>query len=133
MDLHATTDGRDTDFMARLIDVFPDGRAIAFGPTGVGAIRARYRESYERPTLLEPGRPYRYTIELGHVGYEFQPGHRIRLEIMSSAVPNLDANPNTGHPIATDTTFRVARQTIHHDRSRPSRLLLPVIPRQSFR
>jgi putative CocE/NonD family hydrolase len=127
VDLHATTDGRDTDFMARMLDVFPDGRSIAFGPAGVGAIRARYRESVERATLLEPGRAYRYTIDLGHIGYEFQPGHRIRLEITSSAAPNLDPNPNTGNPVATDTASRVARQTIHHDLGRPSRLLLPVI------
>ncbi|MFN0181714.1 MAG: CocE/NonD family hydrolase [Gemmatimonadales bacterium] len=95
VDLHATPDGRDTDFMTRILDVHSDGRSIAFGPASVGAIRARYRDSIERLSRLEPGRPYRYTIELGHIGYEFPVGHRIRLEITSSATPFLDVNPNT--------------------------------------
>lgn len=126
--LFAATDGLDTDFTAKLLDVYPDGRAIRLGPMAAGVKRARYRESYERQVLLTPGRPEEYTIDLFDVGHRFLAGHRIRLEISSSAFPFIDPNPNTGLPIATDTTSRTARQTILHDRLHPTRLLLPVLP-----
>lgn len=124
--LHAASDAPDTDFTAKLLDVHPDGRALKLGPTEVGVIRARYRNGYERTGLLEPGRVERYRIELFDVAHGFLPGHRIRLEIASSAFPALDVNTQTGLPAATDTTFRVARQTVHHDRARPSFVELPI-------
>jgi putative CocE/NonD family hydrolase len=126
--LFAATDATDTDFTAKLLDVHPDGRAIKLGPVPVGVIRARYRKGYERTEPVTPNQVEEYSIELFDVGYQFQPGHRIRLEISSSAAPYVSANHNTGNPVATDTAFRVARQTIHHDSSRPSRILLPLIP-----
>lgn len=128
VELDIASDALDTDFTAKLVDVFPDGRAVLLGPVPAGVIRARYRNGYQRTELLVPGQPARVRIELFDVGHSFLPGHRIRLEISSSAFPYIDANPNTGRPIATETASQVARQTVFHDAGRPSRLLLPVIP-----
>jgi putative CocE/NonD family hydrolase len=126
--LFAATDGTDTDFTAKILDVHPDGRAVILGPSETGVRRARYRKGYERIELVKPNQPEEYSIELFDIGHRFLSGHRIRIEISSSASPYIVPNPNTGLPIATDTTWRVARQTIFHDRSRPSRVLLPVLP-----
>ncbi len=117
---------RDTDFTAALSDVQPDGSARALTD---GILRARYRASRTAPELLEPGRPYELTIEVGATGNVFLPGHRIRLEVSSSNFPRYDRNPNTGAPFATDAATVPARQSVFHDLSRPSRLILPVIPR----
>jgi len=124
--LSAATDAVDTDFTAKLLDVQPDGRALKLGPTGVGIIRARYRGGYQRPEPVRPGSVERYRIELFDIGHTFLPGHQIRLEISSSAFPFVDPNTNTGLPAATDTTWRVARQTIYHDAARLSFVELPV-------
>jgi putative CocE/NonD family hydrolase len=126
--LVAASDARDTDFTAKLLDVYPDGRAVLLGPSEVGVKRARYRKGYDRTELLTPGKAEEYRIELFDVGHRFLSGHRIRVEISSSASPFITPNSNTGLPIATDTTFAVARQTIYHDAARPSRVLLPVLP-----
>lgn len=128
VELHAATDGRDTDWIVKLVDVHPDGRAVRLGQMPVGVLRARYREGFDRETLVIPGQPAAYRISLYDVGHVFRPGHRIRLEVTSSAYPFIAPNPNTGLPIATDTTWRVARQTVYHDRARPSSLVLPVLP-----
>ncbi|MGE0554703.1 MAG: CocE/NonD family hydrolase [Gemmatimonadales bacterium] len=128
--LHAASDARDTDFTAKLLDVYPDGRAVKLGWWDAAVIRARYRNGYAREELLTPGKAEEYEIDLGHIGHTFLPGHRIRVEISSSAYPFIAPNSNTGNPIATDTESRVAKQTIYHDRSRPSRLVLPVVPRK---
>lgn len=126
--LVAASDALDTDFTAKLFDVHPDGRALVLGPSEVGVKRARYRHGYERSELLTPGKVEEYAIELFDIGHRFLPGHRIRVEISSSASPYIAPNHNTGLPVATDTTWRVARQTIFHDRTRPSRVELPVVP-----
>ena len=124
----ATSDASDTDFTAKLLDVSPDGRALLLGPSEVGVKRARYRQGYDRMVPLTPGKAEEYKIELFDIGHRFLAGHRIRVEISSSASPYITPNSNTGLPIATDTTWRVAKQSIHHDAARPSRVLLPVIP-----
>lgn len=127
--LHASSDATDTDFTAKLLDVYPDGRAVALGPIAVGVRRARYRNGYDRTELLVPNKPERFSIELFDIGHSLLPGHRIRVEISSSAAPFISPNPNTGNPIATDTTWKVANQTIYHDRNRASAVLLPVLTR----
>jgi uncharacterized protein len=124
MDLHAATDGRDTDWMIKLVDVHPDGKAY---PMAEGILRARFREGLDRPQLLEPGRTYRYTIDMVGTAVVFQPGHRIRVDITSSNFPQFDRNLNTGDPLGTGTTPRVARQTIWHAADRPSAIVLPVV------
>jgi putative CocE/NonD family hydrolase len=125
VELYASSDARDTDFTAKLLDVYPDGRAVRINWT-LGAIRARYRNGYEREELLTQGEPARFRIELSAIGHVFQPGHRIRIEISSSEFPYINPNQNTGNPVATDTEWRSANQTVHHSRKLPSRLELPV-------
>ena len=116
----------DTDFTAKLIDVYPDGRAVKLGPVPVGVIRARYRGPLDEE-FLEPGQLERPSIELDDIGYRFRPGHRIRLEDRQR-VAVCSANQNTGHAVATDTKWRVARQTVYHEAARPSQIVLPLIP-----
>lgn len=130
VELHAATDARDTDFTAILSDVGPDGRAIQLGPR-IGIRRARYRNGYAREELLTPGKVETFPIELFDIAHQFKPGHRIRLEVSSSAAPYYNPNQNTGNPVATDTVWRVARQVIHHDKARPSAITLPVMPSPS--
>ena len=126
VDLRASTDARDTDFTAVLSDVHADGRALKLGPA-VGIRRGRYRNGYEREVLLTPGKIEQYRIELFDLAHRFEPGHRIRLEISSSAAGIYTPNQNTGNPVATDTDWTVARQVVYHDRANPSAILLPVI------
>lgn len=122
--LYAATDGRDTDFTAVLIDVLPDGRAMNVTE---GIVRARFRESiWEPPKLIEPGKVYKYTIELLPTARVFRKGHKLRVHLSSSRFPLWDRNLNTGNDAATDTQPRVARQTIYHDAGRPSHLVLPI-------
>jgi hypothetical protein len=124
--LQAATDAEDTDFVAKLTDVHPDGTAIVLAE---GVLRARFREGYDRETPVEPGRPYEYSIDLGSTSNVFLPGHRVGLLVTSSSFPRFDRNPNTGRPLGVDTAddLRPARQTIFHDAARPSRLLLPLV------
>ncbi len=123
--LHAASDAIDTDFVAKLIDVYPDGRAYNVCE---GVLRARYRESLSRPRPLEPGKIYEMTIDLVGASNAFLPGHRIRVDLTSSHFPQFDRNPNTGEPFGTSAAVKVARQTVHHSRAHPSHIVLPVIP-----
>ncbi len=93
-----------------------------------GILRARYRDSWERPSMMEPGRVYRVRIEPFPTSNLFARGHRIRLDISSSNFPHFDLNPNTGEPEGAWTTTRVARNTVHLSRAHPSQIVLPVIP-----
>lgn len=124
--LYAATSAPDTDFTAKLVDVFPDGTARHLTD---GILRLRYRESLEKPVPAIPGQSYQITIDAGVTSNVFLKGHRVRLEISSSNFPRFDRNPNTGRPIADETELRKAYQTVYHDRARPSYVLLPVTPR----
>lgn len=123
--LYAATDGRDTDWTGKLVDVRPSGFATNLCD---GILRARYRESFSEPTLLEPGVVYRYEIDLMVTGNVFLRGHRIRVEISSSNFPRFDRNLNTGLSTTTSAEMRVAKQTVLHTKQYPSHILLPVIP-----
>ena len=123
--LYAASSAEDTDWTAKLVDVYPDGRAINLNN---GIIRARYRWSIERTELLTPDTITRYTIAIWPTSNLFAAGHRIRLEVSSSNFPHYDRNPNTGHPFGADSEMVVASQTVYHDRRRPSALVLPIIP-----
>ncbi len=123
--LYIATTVRDTDFTAKLVDVYPDGRAINLTD---GILRLRYRKSIERPELAVPGKVYPITIDAGVTSNVFRAGHRIRVEISSSNFPRFDRNPNTGKPVAEESTLRTALQTVFHGPQRPSHVLLPVIP-----
>lgn len=126
--LHASSDQRDTDFVAMLHDVGPDGRSVSLGPQYGATIRARFRDGLNRETLLTPGKPVELQLNLMDMGHTFLAGHRLRLTITSSSYPWISVNPNTGKSITDDAPSRIAVQTIYHDQVRPSRLLLPVLP-----
>jgi uncharacterized protein len=123
--LYVATTGPDTDFTAKLVDVFPDGYARILSD---GILRLRYRQSLDKAVLAQPGAVYRVTIDAGVTGNVFQKDHRIRIEISSSNFPKYDRNPNTGRPIADETRFVRASQVIYHGRLHPSRLELLVMP-----
>jgi putative CocE/NonD family hydrolase len=123
--LFAASSARDTDFVARLTDVHPDGKSINITE---GVIRARFRENiHGAPKLIEPGKVYEYTIDLGVTSNLFKKGHAIRLQITSSNFPLWDRNLNTGNNPATDTEMLTAQQTIFHDTAHPSHIVLPVV------
>jgi putative CocE/NonD family hydrolase len=125
MVLNASTDGKDTDWMIKLVDVHPDGYAM---PVSEGILRARFREGLDKIKLLKPGEIYQYEIELTPTANVFLPGHRIRIDITSSNFPQFDRNPNTGEPLGESKNVRVAKQTIYHDKGHPSYIVLPVSP-----
>jgi putative CocE/NonD family hydrolase len=105
--------------------VHPTGFAQRLGD---GLVRARYRDGFDAERLLEPGQQVEYDIDLWHTAHVFLPGHRLRVEVTSSAFPKYDRNLNTGEPLATSTRMETASQTVHHDAARPSHLLCPVVP-----
>jgi putative CocE/NonD family hydrolase len=124
--LFASSSARDTDFVAKLTDVHPDGRSINITE---GVIRARFRENvWGKPKLLVPHQVYEFTIDMLVTSNVFRKGHRMRVDIMSSNFPLWDRNLNTGNDPGTDATVNTAEQAIHHDREHPSRIVLPVIP-----
>ena len=125
--LWACSSAPDTDFVARLVDVHPDGRAYNLAD---GIIRARFRDTPRGgpEALLEPGRAYEFTIDLWNTSNVFRAGHRIRLQVTSSCFPRWDRNQNTGNPLDSDVELRVAEQTILHDREHPSHVVLPLVP-----
>ncbi|MGE0555901.1 MAG: CocE/NonD family hydrolase [Gemmatimonadales bacterium] len=132
VDLTVASDALDTDFVAVLSDVHPDGKAVQLG-SRIAIKRARYRNGYAREELLEPGRPTPIRIELFDVAHRFPAGHRLRLEVTSSAAPYYNPNQNTGNPVATDVDWKVAHQAVFHDASRPSVITLPLLPRRAPR
>ena len=121
----------DTDFTAKLIDVYPPNPDY---PAGYhmnltdSIIRCRYRDSYEEPALMQPGQAYQVKIILPPTSNLFQEGHRLRVDISSSNFPRYDLNPNTGEPMGRHTHTIVAHNSVYLDRDRPSHILLPVIP-----
>ena len=131
--LWASSDGPDTDFTAKLIDVYPPNPDYPAGVdlnVGDSIVRARYRESLTTAKMLTPGEPVEFTIEMYPTSLVFQRGHRIRLDISSSNFPRFDVNPNTGEPLNENRRWRVAENTIYHDPQHPSRIVLPVVPAQ---
>ena len=128
--LYASTSAPDTDFTAKLVDVFPNGEARNLTD---GILRIRYRRGLEQPELVEPGKIYPLAIDAGVTSNVFLVGHSIRVEISSSNFPRFDRNPNTGRPFADETVLKKARQMVYHSRQYPSHLLLPVIPENEAR
>jgi hypothetical protein len=126
--LFVSSSACDTDFTGKLVDVYPDGRAEILTD---GILRARYRESFTEPKLLEPGQIYELHLDLWATSNLFKAGHRIRLEVSSSNFPRFDRNTNTGGVIETESEqdFVTAINRVYHDAARPSHLLLPIIER----
>lgn len=125
MKLHAATDGPDTDWVVKLVDVYPNGYAMNVAE---GILRARFRKGLDKPELLKPGEAYEFEVDMVGTANVFEKGHAIRVDITSSHFPQFDRNLNTGEPIATGTKMRVARQTVFHTPERPSAIILPVVP-----
>ena len=125
MKLFAATNGLDTDWVVKLIDVAPDGFAFNICE---GIMRARYRNGVDKPQLLKPNEVYEYDVDLVGTANVFLPGHRLRVDITSSHFPQFDRNPNTGEAFGTSAKVRVAKQTIFHSAQRASHILLPVVP-----
>ena len=125
IDLHLffSTDVRDTDFIAKLCVVWPDGTSLNLAD---GALRARYRRGYESPELLEPGEVYEVVIGLGPTGYRFEPGMALRLQVASSAFPHLERNMNTGNAPGADADGVIAHTTVLHDAAHASYVVVPV-------
>ena len=129
--LWVASDGPDTDFTAKLIDVYPPNEDYPGGfamNLTEGILRARYRDSWEEPSWLTPGEIYAVTIELFPISNLFASGHRLRLDIASSNFPHFDINPNSGEPEGVMEHPRTARNRVFVDAARPSHVILPIIP-----
>ena len=122
--LYVSSTSKDTDFTVKLLDVLPNGIAYNLQE---GIKRARYRESYRTPTLMEPNGVYKVEVDLQATSNVFLPGHRIRVEISSSNFPRFDRNMNTGGVNWNETKWITAANTIHHSARYPSHILLPVV------
>jgi putative CocE/NonD family hydrolase len=122
--LYVSSSAPDTDFAAKLVDVYPDGTAYNVQE---GILRARYREGFEREARMKPNEVYELHVDLNATSNYFGPQHQIRLEISSSNFPRFDRNLNTGGNNDTESTWAVATNTIHHATRYPSRLVLPII------
>ncbi len=123
MILYSSSSAKDTDFMVKLVDVYPRGKAINILDAG---IRARFREGEENPSLIEPNKVYKYEIELGNTSNYFRRGHEIRVEITSSNFPRFDINSNLGGE-GEPGDYIVAKQKIYHTKQYPSHLLVPIL------
>jgi putative CocE/NonD family hydrolase len=122
--LYVSSSAEDTDFTAKLVDVYPDGRAFNIQE---GAIRMRHRNSLSEAAMMEPGKVYEAHLDLHATSNYFGPGHRIRLEISSSNFPRWQRNLNKGGNNFNETEWEVAKNTIHHSPEYPSRIVLPVV------
>ncbi len=125
LDLYASSSAVDTDFTGKLVDVWPNGFAQNLTE---GILRLRYRSSQEKPELGNPGEIYHISVDLWATSNVFLPGHRLRLEVSSSNFPRFDRNLNTGGDQARGTHMVKATNVIYHDKSRPSALVLPIVP-----
>jgi hypothetical protein len=129
--LWVSSDAPDTDFTAKLVDVHPPGPHHPGGfdlLIGDAILRARFRDSLSEEKRMEPGNVYPVRIRLYPTSNVFKKGHRIRVDLSSSNFPRFDVNPNTGEPLNDHRQWKKAVNTIHHDRQRPSHILLPLVP-----
>jgi len=124
MKLFAETDGPDTDWMIKLVDVYPNGFAMNVAE---GILRARFRGGVDKMELLKPNQVYEFEIDMAGTANVFQAGHRIRVDVTSSNFPQFDRNPNTGDSLGASNRVRQAAQTVHHGGARASHIILPVV------
>ncbi|MEV4751355.1 CocE/NonD family hydrolase [Streptosporangium sp. NPDC049248] len=127
VELYAASSADDCDWAVRLVDVHPDG--TGYGVVD-GILRARYRRGLDREVPLTPGEPELFRFALGTTSQLFRRGHRLRVQVASSNFPRFDRNPQRWIPVHTagPDDMRPARQTVFHDASRPSRIIVPTIP-----
>jgi predicted acyl esterase len=126
-ELWVATDGPDTDFMVKLVDVYPDGyEALVLD----APIRARYRNGRMKASqvkMMTPGKPAKVTIDLWATSLLFEKGHRIALHVTSSNSPRYEVNDNSGTAPGEKPVLRIAKNTVYFDKSHPSALILPVV------
>ena len=128
VELWVSSSAKDSDFTAKLIDVYPpskdypDGYAMNLED---GILRMRFRNSREKEELLSPSELYQVTIDLWATANLFRKGHKIRLDISSSNFPMYDLNPNTGEPLGRHTRLQSALNTVYHGGEHPSCVVLP--------
>jgi putative CocE/NonD family hydrolase len=122
--LYVSSSTKDTDFMVKLLDVSADGSVYNILQ---GALRARYREGFDKKMWMKPYEVYEIEVDLHATSYYYAPGHRIRLDVSSSDFPNYERNLNTGGNNYDETKWIVAENKIHHSKQHPSHVLLPVI------
>jgi putative CocE/NonD family hydrolase len=125
--LHVQSNCPDTDFVVKLIEVEPDGRATLLMD---GVTRAMYRDPSGDPRPLDPECIEKVTVDLGHIHHTFRPGHRLEVDVTSSNFPRRARNTNSGHPVLAndgEADIRVANNTIHHTAATLSFIELPVL------
>lgn len=122
--LYISSSAKDTDFMVKLVDVYPDGKAINLSED---AFRVRYREGFNKKVLMQPGEVYKITLPNMVTAIRFAKGHRVRLDVSSSSFPFLERNLNTGGNNYDETRWVVAENSIHHGPRYPSHIVLPVL------
>jgi predicted acyl esterase len=124
VELHVSSTAKDTDFIVRVSDVYPDGRSILLIDY---PIRARYRDGFDREVLMEPGKIYKMVFNIGWVSQVFNTGHRIRVAVASTGAPLYEPNPQTGKPLTIEfpKDAVAATNTIHFDLDHPSRIVAP--------
>lgn len=122
--LYVESDCPDTDFTVKLCDVYPDGRSMLVTD---GIMRARFRKSFEKDELMEPGKTYELQVDLWSTSLIVNRGHRIRVAVSSSNSPRFEPNPNTGRPFRSDKETRVAKNTIYLSKDNPSHIRLPIV------
>ncbi|MBN70905.1 MAG: acylase [Gimesia sp.] len=126
-ELLVSSSAKDTDFIVRVSDVYPDGRSILI----IDMIRrARYRDGFEQQKFMEPGEVYKVGFNVGWLSQIFNKGHKIRVTVCSTGAPFYEPNPNTGEPITIEFPEKVvvAKNKIHHSSGQASRILAPVKP-----
>ena len=125
-ELYASTDAKDTDFMVKLLDVHPGGYVQRLTD---GMVRGRFKKGMDKPELLTPGEVYKFEIDCWNTSHVFKKGHKIRVEVSSSAFPKYDRQLNTGATLGVTSEMKTAQQTIYHDADYSSSITLPIIPR----
>jgi uncharacterized protein (TIGR03067 family) len=135
VELWISSTATDTDFTAKLIDVYPPSADFPGGfdlNIGDGILRTRFRESLSKEKLMQPGEVSKITIRLYPTSNVFKKGHRIRVDVSSSNFPRFDVNPNSGEPLAEHRRSQVATNTVYHSEQYPSRIVLPVISKDDL-
>ena len=122
--IYLSSDAPDTDVTVKLLDVFPDGRAMNIQE---GITRVRYRDGFDKARMMEPGKVYEVPVGLHASSWYLPAGHRLRVEVSSSNFPRFDRNLNTGGRNYDETTWRVAKNSVHHSAPHLSRIMLPVV------
>ena len=129
VELHVSSDAPDTTFVATLVDIYPDGYEAL---VRTGAMMARYWQGLDKPARLEKGKVYRLEMDLWSTALVFNKGHRIAVLVTSSSTPAFEVHPNTYDPVDSIEKAAAARNTIHLSAGRASRVILPVVPKETY-